>query len=195
MRFNCAQASDVAHALGYTKRTLADMIKLGKRAVMFGRSRGSLVALHVFLCLNDEERKHVAFLLLEGAFYDSRSVSRSRYGTGVASWITWILPWISEWRPTGYDIFRHELRTLRDNKVPIAIVTSMADQVVPVENANELYEVLRGYQQRAPLGFLTLTHSSHDGYAYEHDDDRDAYAKLLRELMASHSGSRGRTNV
>lgn len=65
-RMNIAQADDTAHALAYTRDALAKMPPAA-RVVLFGRSRGSLVALNVFVSLTHAERQRVAAVLLEGA--------------------------------------------------------------------------------------------------------------------------------
>jgi len=66
-RMNIAQADDTAHALSYTRDALAKMPPAA-RVVLFGRSRGSLVALNVLVSLTHTERQRVAAVLLEGLF-------------------------------------------------------------------------------------------------------------------------------
>ena len=100
------------HALAYTRQALAQVRPLGRTIVLFGRSRGSVVALNVFVSLTDEERRSVAYVLLEGTFFDSKRVLHTRFPR-CGRVFSRLLPWFTAWRDDGHLVYWEKVREVR----------------------------------------------------------------------------------
>ena len=70
------------------------------------------------------------------------------------------------------------VETFPDN-IPVLFISSLVDDIVPYESTEKLALALFRKRQQVdnaePVYMLTLDHSSHVGYAYEHPDDRKKY--------------------
>lgn len=186
---NVGQADDTAHALAYTRAAMR-AAPPAKELVLFGTSRGSAVALNVYLSMTRAERARVRLVVLEGTFLDSRAVIEDRYGALGGRVVAWLLERVTRWRPNGRDFvlarataaFREELRG-GGSGAHFLVVTSRADRVVPPRNAVDVYDFLRLHLPAERVTMLTLEHSTHSGYAVENNADRAAYADAVVRLL------------
>lgn len=191
-RLNVGQAGDRAHALAYTRRAMAAS-PTTQQFVLFGRSRGSAVALDVFVLLTDAERARVSLVLLEGTFEHSEDVLDTRYAH--RPWVhraaLAFLRWCGGgWKGAqereaavfGQGRLEHALRT---STCPIAIVTSAADWPVPPSNAANLKRRLEAAGiSRDRLHWLQLERADHSNYATSDAEDAARYSDFLRPLLA-----------
>ena len=186
-RTDIAGPDETRHALAYARKALAHATSDGARVVLFGRSRGSAVALNVFVALTSEERRSIAFVLLEGTFLDAAAVMKTRWGHWIGSLAATLLPYVSRWRPDNRaPLLAHTSDALAGNTIPIGIVTSQADRTVHAQHARDVYHLLRDADRTGTsIHYLELKHSSHDGYALDDPDDHRAYAAFIDCLLAA----------
>ncbi len=141
--------------------------RAGGPVVLFGRSLGAAVAVHV------AARAPVEGLVLEGAF--TRVADLARFHHPVLSWP-----------------FRRRLEPLWDNlalapevKVPALFLHGDRDQVVPIGLAWRLYDRYAG-----PKRFRTIPGAGHDDPAFVGGEAYwDAWADFLGDLAAPVGGT------
>jgi len=115
-----------------------------QRIVIFGQSLGAATAITGLV--DSPYRSRVRGLIVEGAFTSYRELARELLGN---SWITWPLQW-----PLSMLIDDHyrpidSIKKLAD--VPILIIHSHKDEVIPFHHGVELYQAARGNKTFWPI--------------------------------------------
>lgn len=181
-RMNIGQEADVARALKMTRDALRARTDPTQKIVMFGTSRGSVVALQVAACLTAAEIKHVGLLVLEGMFDTVPNVVAHRmwiFAPLVNFVVNVVLQAVTEYRgdcPTPIDIARE----FPHKDLPTLIVTSKVDEVVPPELTVRMAAVLQS--QLSDCKLLVLEKSPHPTYAIANVGDANKYADALSEF-------------
>jgi hypothetical protein len=176
-----AQTAEVAHAVEFARRGLAHARRQGQRVVLFGRSRGSAVALQVYLALAPEEQLMVHLLWLEGAFLDSAHVIETRFHPrAVADAVAAVLPLVTRWQPSKSRVLSPSSAPTTLVQVPVLVVGSAADTVVTVDNTRDLVDALGKVFDPTHLHYVELERSAHSTYATDDEGDRKRYADALR---------------
>lgn len=182
-RINIGQMDDMRHASHYTVQAITEARERGEKVVLFGRSRGSMVALNVFVHLTDEEREHVALVILEGIFWDSGETARARMPR-IGPLLLWLAREFGSWDPKGHDAFREQAKTVLPRcKTTIAVIGSRGDEIVPYEQTERLHQFLAQHMPPKQCPLLSLNKATHDRYVYDNKDDSDAYAAFMGMLL------------
>jgi predicted esterase len=172
-RINLAQQEDVEDALA-TVRGLLNTQRHA-RLVIQGTSRGAAVALQV--------APRVPLLVLEAPFTTVEDVIEARFA--------WPLRWVvravlrtctryraarnATWSPLA------AAREFRHPKMPIVLVSSHADTIVPMDLTTRLAAALRT-SGVAHVHEIKLSQSSHSSFSSEVDADRVDYVRELDAL-------------
>lgn len=193
-KMNVAQRPDVEHAL---IETLAVMRAAppAQRFVLFGVSRGAAVALQVAHLLPRVMAARVQGVVAEGVFAVLDEMVAYRFG----GW-AWLARLSMRWCTAIYDKASRDgwltpeqtAARFQHPDMPILVVTSLADRVVPTEQSQRVYRALihEAYCTRARLVKLTL--SPHSDYATAFPPDMDTYRDALDDM---YRGTRQHTLV
>lgn len=114
------------------------------KIVIFGQSLGTAIAITGLV--DSPYRSRVRGLIVEGAFTSFRELTRELLDK---SWLTWLLQW-----PLSMLIDDHyrpidSIKQLDD--VPILIIHSHKDEVIPFHHGVELYQAARGKKTFWPI--------------------------------------------
>ena len=183
-RFNVAQQGDVQHALTETRRQLEARPGKDERFILFGTSRGAAVALQVAHNLTADELKRVAFVVCEGVFDTAPAVMESRFGSRVTRFLQWALPKICEYRAESSPTPLQIAREFAHVDLPLLLVTSRADIIVPPQHTQAMADVLKTRNKKTTL--LQLEHSPHSSMATWDDRDRQTYAQTMQLMFKLH---------
>lgn len=120
-----------------------------RRIVVFGQSLGGAFSIYALAHL--KHPRGVRALVTEGAFADYREIARE---TLSRFWFTWALQW-----PLSYTVPDHfsPVRAIaKVAPIPVLIIDSVHDEVVPVANAYQLYRAAR-----PPKALWIVHHGGH----------------------------------
>ncbi|MHB1951185.1 MAG: alpha/beta hydrolase [Acidiferrobacteraceae bacterium] len=120
-----------------------------RRIVVFGQSLGGAFAVYALAHL--KHPRGVRALVIEGAFADYREIARQ---TLARFWLTWMFQWpLSLAVPDRFSPVRAIPKVA---PIPVLIIDSVHDEVVPVINAYQLY-----HAARAPKTLWIVHHGGH----------------------------------
>lgn len=117
--------------------------------ILFGQSLGAAFSVHV--AAHSAHRSRLAGVLVDSAFADYRLIFRD---VAAQSWLTWWLQW-----PWAYAIdnrYSPLLSVAEITPLPIFILHSEQDEVIPVEHSRLLYS-----RAQEPKTLLTTVHGAH----------------------------------
>lgn len=176
---NIAQKNDVARGLSIVRSVLAgDTGNPAPPLVLFGASRGASVALQVAAALSPVEAERIGLLVIEGAFDDSERVMNFRFGGWLTPWIVRFLERFTEYRLSDARRTLEAAKTFPHTTIPILMVTSQLDSIVPPMCTETLAATLTRAGSK-DVSVLTLTSSPHSSYATADTVDRRLYADAL----------------
>ncbi len=179
---NIGQEGDVRHALASVRTALVN--NPGKRLVLRGTSRGAAVALQVAALLTSDEIAHVPLLICEAPFTTVADVIDARFAwkwerllvrVGLRVFTSYRAKQSKQWSPMAVAWnFSHPT-------LPIVIVASKVDTVVPPQVTERLVDVLkRGGVQHVHT--ILLQASDHSSFSSDNDADRRTYVTELDAL-------------
>jgi alpha-beta hydrolase superfamily lysophospholipase len=153
--------------------------------ILFGCSRGASTTLTSVLRLyaNEPELlRNVKGVIVEAPFADIPSVLRFRFGKleGLAVRLIHMVQQYRKDKPSPLDLAN---KLEWPPHIPLLIVHSRADGVVPQSSTLELVKALRA--KNAPLRECELQFSSHSALPTEHNEDRATY-KLAVDAFYEH---------
>lgn len=175
-KYNLGQEADVAAV-----ETAFEKIPLGEDYICFGVSRGC-AALVGWLAAAPPGRRPPRSVVLEGCPASLPSITRNSTGLGwlYYSVVEAVLPKISSWDPSGSSAL--SLITKISPEIPILLVTSKADRVVPMGCSLDLFQVLKNAGHRK-TELLVLEHAGHTDYTHNNREDRDRYFQRLIQFL------------
>ena len=147
------------------------------RVVVFGQSLGGAFAIYAVAHL--PHPRAVRALVTEGAFADYREIARQTLGR---FWLTWLVKW-----PLSYvvpDRFSPVRAIASVAPIPVLIIDSAHDHVVPVTNAYQLYQAARPPKQ------LWIVHHGGHIQAFNYLNHRLRFIAYLRQLLGPSSCAR-----
>lgn len=121
----------------------------GKPLILLGQSLGGALAVH-YLSERPERRAALRAMLLDGVPASYRGVARHALST---SWLTWPLQVPLSWLVPDGDSAIHAIAALEG--LPLLILHSIDDEVVPFANGPLLYQAAR------PPRAFQATHGGH----------------------------------
>ena len=178
---NIAQGYDVTCAKGKLLSALAT--DKGKRFVVHGTSRGAAVALQIVAGLpSNIVRDRIALLFCEAPFTTVEDVIDVRYGhnTWLSACVRFTLRWFTSYDARDNDVWSPlaAARTFPHVDLPIVVVSSLADRVVPSELQGALVAALRGSGAKN-VHEIQLKSSPHPAFTWDNDSDRRTYVDSL----------------
>ena len=180
--YNFGQEADVVRGLEMVRR--AFKAHPAKKFILFGTSRGSVVALQVAARLSAEEiKKHVRFMILEGVFTSVPDVLTYRFGRGLGHFIEAVLGIFTRYdyrAPTPLSI----AKTFPHTTLPIGVVTSAVDSVVDKDQCAKIHNVLKEKAGVETVRFLALNNSPHSDFGTGNVEDRKLYADFLESFYS-----------
>ena len=176
-RFNLGQEADMA---SIQKTYLDMMVTLDPKEsiILFGVSRGAMALINWFA---KYQPTRIKALILEGTPSDLNDIVENSKGINYYyySAVKKVLPLISSFKPDGPTATRSIFSLPRN--LPILLITSKADTVVPYECSLNLKNLM-DISNFTSTKLCILDHSSHNGYLSEHGDDIDTYVTAVREF-------------
>jgi len=147
--------------------------------ILYGVSRGAATTFNAAAC-NGYDPKKIKLIVLEGCFDDVRSVLARRWYTKL--WTSVAHNLLSRWTKHKTDgLSPIGLVNQFPENVPVAFITSAKDADVPMECTINVSNALAA-RGKNPVYRLALQHSSHSGYALEHEEDRSRYLTFMHSL-------------
>ena len=114
------------------------------KVIVFGQSLGG--AISVYVVANTAYRKHIKALVIESAFADYHQIGKDVLAN---SWLTWPL---SLPIPLVINNQYSPLRFIdKISPIPVLIIHSLNDEVVPYSHAEQLYNVAKEPKQLWPI--------------------------------------------
>lgn len=141
--------------------------------VVFGQSLGSLIAITGLARMTPAQKRDVCGLVVEGAFTSLRSVAREDLAK---FWLTWPFQWPLSF--TVSDRYRPVDDIAKLKGLPILIVHSHADQVIPFREGQELFAAAQ-----PPKQFWAVDHAKHIE-AFNDEKMRERLAAYLDGVFA-----------
>jgi len=140
------------------------------RIVVFGQSLGAAIAITGLA--ESPYRSQVRSLIVEGAFTSFRDLTRELMSR---SWLTWLFQWPLSL--TIDDTYRpiDSIRKLGD--VPLLIIHSRSDAVIPFHHGEELFQAASGDKQ-----FWALDNVRHIA-AFTEETNRQRLLKYLQNIL------------
>lgn len=179
---NLAGPEDVTQYLN----AIRDCIKRHpeKKIVLFGTSRGASVVMVALSALSIEEQKHIKLAIAEAPFATVPSVLENTYPKS-------LVPFILNGLEAG-TMFRRDqyspLQSVESGRfaigIPLLIVTSKVDKIVPPQETQKLIDVLRG--KHLDLHVLELERSHHSFMSLQDRDDVRRYEDKLAALYRAY---------
>lgn len=120
--------SDVEAMIGYTVKQIPEKEKLN----VIGHSLGGSLA--IYAVANSRYKEHINLLVSVEAFSDYHEVTQNVLST---SWLTWLFQW-----PFSFTVdnsYRPLDAVAKISPIPIMIMHSKHDEVIPFYHAEELY--------------------------------------------------------
>lgn len=119
------------------------------KIILFGQSLGGALAVQV--AATSSFRMRLAGVVIESAFSDYRDIAREKLAS---SWLTWALQWPLSWAINN----DYSPVTVIDeiSPVPLLIIHSRADSIIPYWHGQRLYE-----HAREPKTFWLTTQGAH----------------------------------
>ncbi len=180
-RINFAGRRDIDHCLAAVRTPSSQ--REAPRLVLAGSSRGASTVLGAVVHMTEEERKRIAFVLLEGAFDTVPAVAAARYGTWAGRWLPPLLSWVTTYDPAFPSPLALAARFPAD--VPVLFVTSRVDTGVPMASTLALRDaVLTGREGalREQVHTLVLERSHHSFYVNDDLDDQRRYREAMADM-------------
>lgn len=178
-RLNLGQRNDVQHAANALYHAFATHPT--SKFVVFGTSRGAAVALQaVSILLPEVVEKRVAMLVCEAPFTTVEDVIDARFSPWMARVVRGFLTMFSAYDPEQNRVWspRACALTFPHLDLPIIVVSSKADTVVPEPQQAHLVELLRERGVRN-VHRIELQHSPHSSFTGHNEDDRDLYVNRM----------------
>jgi hypothetical protein len=140
------------------------------RIVIFGQSLGAATAITGLV--DSPYRSRIRALIIEGAFTSYRELTRELLGK---SWLTWLFQWPLSL--TIDDRYRpiDSIRKLDD--IPLLIIHSRNDEIIPYHHGKELYLAAQGNKQ-----FWSIDNARHIA-TFGDEGQRQRLLTYLRELL------------
>lgn len=174
---NIAQSEDIFH---HQQRMKAVDEKAKEDLICYGVSRGALVTF-ISIALNGHPPS-LKLVVLEGSPDSIPNVLEARYRRFFGAIVEDILCTFTKY--TRKDARTYSGLKLAANfpkDVPVALVTSEKDTVVPMANTLALANALKA-SGHTKVHLLCLKHASHDSYLTGHPDDRKDYIEFITNL-------------
>lgn len=147
--------------------------------ILFGISRGAATTFNA-----EALYKYPAkILVLEGCFTSVGDVLTKRYGR-LRSYIEKILEKLTSYSRTGYSPI--SLVDKFPANIPVVFISSMLDKEVPYELTHKLAHTLAA-RKKNDVYLITLKHSSHSGYALDHEEDRNYYQTCIHAIYKKYN--------
>ena len=170
-KINLCQDGDLKSALEAVKFIL-DFTD--KDIILYGCSRGSVVALSVATLLNQEEQKRIKLIVAEGCFTSIEDVIDTK--SNIRAKITRFLLKLTEYNSTKKTPLEY-IKDLNPN-IPVVVVSSIIDEVVANKLSKKVYSNLPSVKK----WYIELYKSSHPKYASAEESDRHRYYTELHNI-------------
>ena len=154
-----------------------------ERIVLFGTSRGAATVLITLANLTRYERSHIGLVVAEAPFASVPSVLHATMPLAplTAPLLMWVLTFFGEFRetqPSPLGTVNSEAFPL---DIPLVFVTSETDSTVPVNETQQLIDVLKK-RSHAALHHIELKRSHHSAMSLDNEADTRIYTEKLHDL-------------
>ena len=147
--------------------------KKGLKWALVGQSLGGALSLRA---LEEQPVQNLGLIVIDSSFYSYRAVAREKLSS---LWITWPFQWLpyllisDQYKPTELG-----LKNLAPN-VPVVVMHSEQDPVVPIHQGEVLYEGLR-----EPKEFWRMTARGHiNGFFTDDKKYRNQFVEKLKSTL------------
>lgn len=175
---NLAGPEDVTQYLN----AIRDCIKKypEKKIVLFGTSRGASVVMVTLSMLSLEEQSHIKLAIAEAPFATVQSVLENTYPKSLVPLMLNGLEKATMFQRDQYSPLESVQSGRFAISVPLLIVTSKVDNIVPPKETQQLIDILR--ERHLSLHLLELEHSHHSFMSLQNRDDIQKYEDKLASL-------------
>lgn len=192
-KYNFGQAADIQAV----HRTYCQAKLTSDSIILYGVSRGSVALVNWLHSLTSQTstintnsttnindvHQTVKAIILESCLAEVDDMVK--YATGYSNWLhaklmTWLLTWYCSYQHLAEYQTINNITSLPKH-IPILLITSKADRLVPVESVTRLYQHLQvaGYNN---VHLCVLEHSSHKGYVTDNQQDRLRYLAAINHI-------------
>lgn len=177
-----AQHDDIHQFLTAFRESRNNPAMVGRTVVLAGTSRGASTILGAVVHMTPEEQASIGLVLLEGAFDTVPNVAAFRFGTFLGRLVPWLLSWTTRYDPSYPSPL--ELARRFPPNVPVAIVTSEADNVVPMKSTLALQQAVLAARNgnEEHVHTLILKTSQHSSYSTGNLPDQTSYRAFVDDL-------------
>jgi hypothetical protein len=153
--------------------------------ILYGVSRGTAAT---FCAFAKEKYPEVKLVILEGAIDSVENILPKRAAKICSS--EYLAQKTLSMMKSGLSMFTSyredgpsPLSCVDDypENIPTVFVTSIKDAEVPCENTKNIAQALAG-RGKNDVYLLTLNHSSHPNYMFDHQEDRDRYEAFIHAI-------------
>lgn len=164
------------------RAALASNPRREQLTILAGSSRGASTVLCAVSQMSREQQDEIGLVVLEGAFDTVPNTAHARFGTGIGSFLTWVLGWATAYdpaAPTPLDLVKSF-----PAHVPVAFITSKADTVVPMAHTLALRDAVVAARggDTTHVHTLVLEKSGHSSYVNQDLGDQTLYRAFMDSL-------------
>ena len=136
-------------ALDSIEQSIKYLVERNDSLIVFGQSLGASLAIHAVA--NSAYRKHIKALILESPFASYRQIVREKISN---IWLLWPFQWPLSLLVS--DTFSPEKGIAQISPIPLLIVHSQVDKIVPIHHGLQLFK-----HAKEPKEFWKLDHAPH----------------------------------
>lgn len=188
-RANFAQEGDVYLHGTMLARLNFDFAAFQRPIILFGSSNGASTTLNSVLLMHQtrpERLRNVKAVIIEAPYSDLDEVLEHLYGPWLSIPARWMLATVTQYRPPSLKGKRPIDAAAAMEwplHIPLLIVASKSDKVVPPSQTAKLAALLRAKNPGIDVTECYLNHSTHGTMSIHNDEDVAHYRRVMLDFI------------